>query len=332
MPLFSIGDLAQSLLLRQNVGLAKSRVAVLSQEMSSGVKLDLAAHLRGTSGTLTAMNGALRQVEGFHAATTELGLRADTMQAALDAMSETASRLAVPLQAAQSPSTVAFAVMTRDALAGFETVVGALNVQVAGQALFSGKVSDQLPLPDAAQFLAELQGVAAGEITMAGLRDKVDAWFDDPAGFAALYRGGDPTAPIAVSAAEEVALSATALDPAIRDSLKGFALAALAQEGMSGLDATGRQALAVEAGRRLATTEQGRADLRAGLGLAQARIEAATTRNSAERMSLEMACATMIEADPYTTATDLSAAQTRLETIYAITSRMAGLSLVNYLR
>ena len=40
----------------------------------------------------------------------------------------------------------------------------------------------------------------------------------------------------------------------------------------------------------------------------------------------------MTEADPYRTATDLQAAQTRLETLYVLTARLSRLNLTEYLR
>lgn len=332
MTLISIGDLAQSLMLRHNVTQAKTRMNTLSQEMSSGIKADLAAHLHGNMNSLEAMNAALRQVDAFATVTTELGLQVSAMQTALGTMGDMASRLAVPLQAAQSAGTTSFGVLTRDATETFKAAISLINTQIAGRSVFAGVAPDQTPLPDGAQFLTTLERLVAGDTTMTALRDRLDQWFADPAGFAAIYRGGGSAGSIAIAPGDDTAIAVTALDPAIRDSLKSFALAALAEDGRTALDATGRRALAIEAGARLLASEQARADLRAGLGLVENRIEAASTRNSAERTALGIARTAIIEADPYTTATDLSAAQTRLDTIYAITSRLSGLSLVNYLR
>jgi flagellar hook-associated protein 3 FlgL len=71
--------------------------------------------------------------------------------------------------------------------------------------------------------------------------------------------------------------------------------------------------------------------MRAGIGTLEARIETATARNSAETSALEMARNEIIAVDPYKAATDLSAAQTQLETLYTVTARLSRLSLAGYL-
>ncbi|WP_151718919.1 flagellin [Gemmobacter serpentinus] len=332
MTLLSIGDLAQSLMLRQNLGFAKSRMNILTQEMASGVKSDLAAALRGNTGTLAGLNAAMTRIEGFGRATTELSLEAEMMQAALGAFSDLATSLALPLQAAQTAGAAGFEALAQDARNKFNTAISLLNSESAGRALFSGAASDLRPLPQGEDVLAMLGALVAGESTMSVIRDRVEQWFDDAAGYAALYQGAEASGSIAVSPTERSSVAITAMDPAIRASLKALALAALSTNGATALDDEGRIALAAEAGARLGASEQARADLRAGLGVVQARLEAAATGNTAEKTALGIARAALIEADPYETATELTAAQTRLETIYAITSRLATLSLASYLR
>ena len=67
------------------------------------------------------------------------------------------------------------------------------------------------------------------------------------------------------------------------------------------------------------------------VGVAEAAVSAARTRNSAERTSLETARLGMVAADPYDTSTALKAVQTQLETLYALTSRLSGMHLTDYL-
>ena len=70
----------------------------------------------------------------------------------------------------------------------------------------------------------------------------------------------------------------------------------------------------------------------ARLGRAEAQIEIASARNSAESTALQIARTGMLAADPYETATKLQETQTQLEMIYSITARMTRLSLVDYLK
>ena len=59
--------------------------------------------------------------------------------------------------------------------------------------------------------------------------------------------------------------------------------------------------------------------------------EEASTRLSAERTSYEIARTGLLEADPYETASRLEDVQFQLEALYAVTARMARLSLTSYL-
>jgi flagellar hook-associated protein 3 FlgL len=75
-----------------------------------------------------------------------------------------------------------------------------------------------------------------------------------------------------------------------------------------------------------------RASLQGRLGLTQARIDQAQTRNTAEQSMLEIARADLVAIDPFEAATRMEAAQTQLETLYSVTARLSRLSLVDFLR
>ena len=69
-----------------------------------------------------------------------------------------------------------------------------------------------------------------------------------------------------------------------------------------------------------------------GVVSSQAQIDAAATRNTAEASALNIARAGIVTADPYDAATRLEDLQTRLQSLYLITSRLSRLSLTEYLR
>lgn len=72
--------------------------------------------------------------------------------------------------------------------------------------------------------------------------------------------------------------------------------------------------------------------LRSDLGAGQARIEEARVTVETTRAGLELERGRLTEADPYRTATDLQALQTRLETLYVLTARLSRLTLTEFLR
>jgi len=333
MTMLSLGDLAQNMIRRQHMNLVKYQVQTRSQEMTTGVVADTAAHLRGNLAPLDALNGALARFDGYRHATAQLALNSSTMQAALESIDGFASDLATPLLSSSSARDLSsIRANGGEAREKFKATIAHLNTEIGGQSLFAGKMTDRPPLPDAETLLSAIEIVAAGATSAADLRDAVNAWFDDPAGYAALYQGGDAVAPIGIGGGVTAATGITALSPGVVDSLKALSLAALTGSDATALNDEGKIALASLAGAALLGSQTARADMRAGLAVIENRVAAAQTRNEAEETALEIARAKLVEVDPYAAATGLTEAQTRLETLYAVTSRLSSLSLANYLR
>ena len=71
--------------------------------------------------------------------------------------------------------------------------------------------------------------------------------------------------------------------------------------------------------------------LQAQIGHAQEKTETAASRTTAENASIAMAMDALIGVDEYEAATRLKDVQTRLETVYALTARLSGLSLAKVL-
>ena len=333
MSLVSLGDLAQSLILRRNMNHTKLQVQTLSEEMTTGVTSDIARHLRGDLGPLSGLNQTLSQLEGYKSVTTELELFAGSMQTALESLDGFASALATPLQSASvARDAASIGAMGAEAQQKFEAAIGLLNTRVGDRALFSGKATDRAPLPDGSAILAQLQALVASETTAEGARDAVFAWFDDPSGYSAIYAGDEALASVEIGQGEDVRLTVTAEADGVIETLKGLAIAALTAEGATDLRSDGRAALGIMAGASLMASQSARADMRADIAVTESRISAAQTRNSSETTALEIARARLVEVDAYEAATELTSAQTRLETIYAVTSRLSSLNLASYLR
>ena len=166
-----------------------------------------------------------------------------------------------------------------------------------------------------------------GQVTAA-----VNGWFADPLGFGAFYQGGGPLSPSPITAGEAADLSTTAMDPALRDTLAGFAMAALIDRGVLAADATERGRLAQQAGQQLASTADARITLQARIGTVEAQIEVARSRNSAEETSLDILRSEIGSVDPYEAGTRLETIRSQLESLYLVTARVARLSLAEYLR
>lgn len=334
MSIQSIGDLAQSFMLRRQMGQLKADLQTLAHEMTTGLRADPVRYMAGDTAPLGAINASLARLGAYANSTAEAETFTTTAQSALGLVDDLATDLAPSLlSAAAIGQSNTINAVAADALGRFHSAVAVLNNRAGDRTLFGGQATDRAALLDSESFLTLLDGVVAGATTADDAAAALDAWFADPTGFATqAYTGGPAFDPLAIAPGETVQITVTAADPALRDTLKALAMAALLDRGSLGSSATERAALARKAGEALMAAQPLRADLSAGLGVVENRIAAAQSRNSAETTALQLARARITAADPLETASRLQETQTQLETIYALTARLSRLSLTDYLR
>lgn len=334
MSLTTIGDLAQSFMLRRHTAGLKSSVQTLSNEMVTGLATDTAKKTHGDFAPLNAIDSSLARLSAYGAATSESGLFAQAMQTALATVEGMATELGPTLlTVANTGNAASVTNLGKDASQKFHTAVSAFNTRVGDRALFAGQATDAPALAPADTILAALDTVIAGAVSAADIETAMTTWFNDPAGFAAVaYGGGAALAPLPIAAGEQAEIGITVMDPAIRDTLKGLAMAAMLDRGALAGSASGRADLARRAGESLMTSQTDRAHLAAGLGIVEGQIEQASARNGAETTALNIARLGIVSVDPYETASKLEQTQTQLETLYSITARLSRLSLMDFLR
>lgn len=336
MPLVSVGDLAQSFMLRRQNADLKSQLGTLVDELASGRTADVSRHLSGSYSYLADVERNLRLLGGYDSATGEARLFTDAMQDTLDNFQTIVSDLGLSLMSS-GRSNLAQAVDTAShrAKEDFEILVNTLNTDVAGRSLFSGIETDTSPVADATVILDALRTELTGETTLAGIQAKMDTWFDTIGGdFDTIAYQGSTTslAPFALGNGETVDLDLRADSEAFRGMLKHAALGALADDGALGFSHDLKAEILVAAGEGLTFGQHGLTQIRADLGYAQARVEESGIRLSAERTSLEMARSELLAVDPFDSITKLEDVQAQLEGLYTVTSRLSRLSLVDYLR
>lgn len=335
MALIGFGDLAQSNALRQHMAQTKADMTRLSQELTSGQSADTPRHLSGDMGPLLAIDSGLARLDGFGAVTRELALFSEAMQTSLATVSDMALTAANSLIAASgTAATTHVNTAASAAHSALKSTISTLNTRFGDRTLFAGMDTSGQAMTDSDGFLTALETAitTAGATDVASVEAALDAWFAAPGGYlGTAYLGGDPLAPVPVAAGETVALDFTANDPALRETLKGLAMAALVDRGIFTGQNTLQKDLAQRAGEVLLAGETDRAYLAARLGGLQSQIDRAQTRNESEAAALGMARAGMVAIDPYDTATQLQDAETQLSLIYTLTARISRLSLADYL-
>ncbi len=335
MSTISLGDMAQAFQMRRQTAALKMQSQVASQEVATGIAVDKAAKLGGNLLPLTGIQSSLAQLSGYADATRDADLRTTAQQSVLTTVNTLAGDLTAGFLSFGIEGNVTLLdAKLAQADQSFEAAVGALNTQAAGQTVMAGQGSGGAAVASAETILAALQTqiAAAGATTAADVESAVTAWFSSPTGFAqAGYLGGDPQGPVAISATEKADRSLTASALALRDMLQNLAIGALMHRGIPGVPAE-RQAMARSLGDAMLQNDADRVTLQAGLGLTQGRIEQVSSRNATEKSALDLQQSGLLGVDGYEAATRLEAAQSQLETLYAVTARLSRLSLVDFLR
>lgn len=337
MTTVSIGDLARNFQLRRHNTELQTRISTLTQEMTTGERADIGAAVSGDFKALAGLDYSLRLLDGYRTAASEAALFADGLQRVLGTVQSLSQDIAPSLlNAGTVGSAQMVETITVDARQKFQSAVSSLNTQIADRFLLSGTATDREPISGAGDILDALSTVTAGLATADDVIATVQSWFDAPSGaggFAdTVYGGAAPLSAVDIGANDSVALDITALDPAIRDTLKGLALAALVADGALAGDAAGRALITRTAGETMLGAGSDLATLGARAGSAEAHIAESASRTAAEAGSLAIARSALVAADPYATATALQSVQTQIETLYSITARLSRLSLADFLR
>lgn len=314
----------------------RQRGDAAQSEAVTGRPADLAATLSGRVGEAVNLQGALERLAA-HGETRALAeSRADVIARSLAEMRAIAVDLANDADTALASGLPAgrttISASARDAL---DRVVAALNVSLGGRSLFSGDATDRAPLADADAILAAGEALLAGSADGALAHDALVAGFTDPSGVYAttLYTGGTGSAPrAAIAPGETVALDIRADAPEVRAALAHFTALAKAFDGSLALDGTEAAALARRAIAGLRTAADDLAETSGRVGVVQERIAVVKARSTAEEAGLTLAFNDIVQGDSFAAALRFSAVEGQIETLFATTARLSGLSLGAFLR
>ena len=330
----SLGDLAQSYAMQSRNTALKQDIQRLTTELASGQVADVRQAISGNTAYANDLERSLTKLDGYDLSTTEAGQLAEGMQNALTRIGDlnTAFRDTLISTTGSTLSETSSGILTQ-ADNTLDGIINAMNTSVSGRALFAGASTDIQPIAPKEDLLDGLRTAVSGAGSVDDILTAAQAWFDDSAGFASIgYQGADTSlAAISLSDQESAHLDLRADNAAFNDTLRYLATIALADDPALGLTEA-QQSELIQKSISTAVSSTGQVvSLQAEVGISESKIEAASVRNSAERSSLEIARNDLLSIDPYQAATELEQVQFQLESLFAITSRMSQLSLVNYL-
>jgi flagellar hook-associated protein 3 FlgL len=336
MSYISLGDLAQNYMIKRQNTQLKTTVTRLALELSTGRTSDVSKRFSGDFSMISSIQTSLKSLQAYKTASSEAASFATNMQSALNLIQDQTSSAASTLMlVGNTASQTQIQNSATDVHQKFDAVISALNTQIAGRSIFAGAATDSPATASSASILSALQVATAGQTTAAGVTAAVDNWFDASGGGfeTTAYLGSTATlSPFKIGAHQSANISLTAADQSIRDTLKGLALASLVSEGTLPGNISEQTKLLRIAGNKMLSVAEMQTGVRAGIGTTQAHIDNVTAQTVSEISALGIARNDLLNIDPYETASELEAVQTQLETLYALTSRVSRLSLVDFLR
>jgi len=319
-------------LIQQNVASIKDRLESARTEAVTGRAADIGRAVNGDTAKVNLLNEAITYSDDRTTVLDFEGGRMATAQAALENMRGIAADTVSSLRLASGSSSLNTKVVAEEsAKAGLEDAVSRLNTSFGGRPLFGGD-SGALPMGQASDILDAVRTIVAAAPDAASALADIETWFNDPAGGfeTAFYQGGDGEAPtVELDKGERIATSLSADDQSLRDMLRGFAVTAIASEAP---DDAARGAYQDAGGAILAGAGEGVLQLQSSLGVREERVAGALADHKAQSATLSIAYNGLTGVDQAAAATEMRLLETQLEASYLTTSRMANLSLLNYLR
>lgn len=335
MTMTAIGDLARMLAGRNQHAKLTTNLARASTELSSGFVQDKTRHLRGDTALLTGLERDLTRLEAFDQSIKEALIRTSSLQMRLGRVAEGSEKLiGVITRFSATPLARRDAEISSQARASLENAIQQLNASQMGKKLFSGIASDRSPLPDAETVLSSVRQFAQPGMDANTILQSIDTWLDSSDGFLTdVYRGSrSDRLPVTTAEGQAIHASARADDPALRATLAYSALAVVASETEFSMQSHDRKSLYDTITSRMIGAKDRVTAIQADLGLSEARLEQALSRQEAERFAIETMRSGLIGTDRFAAATELQSIQQNLETLYAATARSAQLSFAGFLR
>jgi len=310
----------------------KARADITRTEATTGRREDITAATNGDVGGAHLLKKAVDDVKAYKSLLTLGQNRAQRTQSVLGGIVGGSVRLGTEaLSALGRGDQQALDAIAIDARSTIHGIFGTLNTVEAGRALFGGDVTDRPPLASADLLLADIEAIMAGAVDAADAQAQIDFYFNDPAGgFAtSIYLGGANKAPpVEIAPGVRIDVSATAADQPIKDMISG--LAALATHGSATFaDAS----VVIDAGAKSAlSADTSITIMRSAIGVGEARISDAMSRYDAEEAVLTGLFNDRTARDQFEAASELKLLESQLEASYLLTSRLARLSLANFIR
>ncbi len=343
---------------RQSVQRATSELQQAGQEVATGRKADIFAALGAHAANLIKLHGQETNTQTYITSNNMLDAKLEAMLTSVDsARGQLQQVVENVLTNATRPQNGA-EILQLQAKSAIETLISTLNVDFNGDHLFAGLESDKPPFiqwQDASsvtgrsprEVIETIFGGGPTDAASAGaIIDQLNLAFEsndvlDPSrnfegtffiGSAAVGPGGQTTEHVKarINFDREMSYGIGGNEAAFRDAFKGLAM--LAVTDVSQMDEDSYSTWMDEVVQSLTGARQGMLDFSARIGFNQQVVESAQQQLNDISAVQRSQISNYESVDPYEAVTRMTNLETQLQASYQVTSRLSGLSILNYLR
>jgi flagellar hook-associated protein 3 FlgL len=318
----------------------------VSTEVSTQKIADVGLTLGAHTGTALSLQSEVDRLTSYQNTNALATSRLASTSSALTTMLSSAQNISQSLtEATGVGGSATLQTGGQDAL---NSLIGMLNTSTAGQFIFSGINTDKTAItpytstsPAKASVDSAFQtafGVsqtsdAASSITGTQMQSFLDtqfsALFDDSHWQSNWSAASSQTIQTAVSPSQSISTSVSANDSSIRNVAQAYTM--LSEFTGQNLSSGARAAVIATASKLMDSGVSGLTNLEAGVGVAQATLDDTGTQINSQLEVINNNITSLEGVDTAALSTKVSALQTQLTASYELTSRIAQLSLVNYL-
>jgi flagellar hook-associated protein 3 FlgL len=310
----------------QNITELRQSIARTAEETTTGRYSDLAAHLSGRVGTAMLSQKALDDIGFQREQLSQREARLDVTQRSLTMIHDRALGIDVSMQQALGTGNLANqGLAARDAKAALSDIFSALNVRFGERYLFAGDATATQPLPSPDDLLSDIRQIADTAADPAAFAAALNTYFNTPGGgwqqdiYGGTAAASDPDA-------------VTAGSPAIVQLISNLSVLAISDPADSPLLIAQNPSLVNTAAQGLSSGLTALTNLRADRGVVQEQLATQKESLDIEETIFTIAFNALTARDQYEAAGALKDLESSLEASYLLTSRLASLSLLNFLR
>jgi flagellar hook-associated protein 3 FlgL len=221
--------------------------------------------------------------------------------------------------------TISLDIAAREAEGAIGQLFSTLNTRLGDRYLFAGDATDTPPFDGTDQLISDVRAIAASAAGTIDFNAQIDAYFDAQTG---PYQQGIYAGTSNISDADSI----NAIHPALTELVKGLSILSLAQSNPNIAIIDNDPTILQTAASKLLAAASGITNLQADQGFKQERIEREQNTLNTEETILTLSFEQITGRDQFEAASELRQLETNLEASFLVTSRLADLQFLNFVR